>query len=55
MKLLHNFLAPEAQRKLSSLRCFIERPIIEAAQIGQFAQRLSIRSFYPKRLLQEAH
>jgi hypothetical protein len=36
------------------LHGFINRPIIEAAQTRQFALRLSIRSFYPKRLLQEA-
>jgi hypothetical protein len=36
------------------LRSFTGRPIIEAAQTVQLALRLSIRSFYPKRLLQDA-
>jgi hypothetical protein len=36
------------------LRRFIERPIIKAAQTRQFALQLSIRSFYPKGLSQEA-
>ncbi len=38
-----------------SLRGFIERLIIEAAQTRRFALRLSIRLFYPKGLLQKAH
>jgi hypothetical protein len=37
------------------LRSFIDRQIIKAAQTGNFALRLSMRSLYPNVLLQEAH